>query len=111
MLGQLRMNNTKDMIVEDQEAFVVGFHGYHFHIARGFFPAETLKRVHAKGCSEDESLELQFTRGYNLFLKEDWLEATEGLVRLFRYLLSGSANVRITQRLFNKEARVLKRKR
>ncbi|RWQ94138.1 hypothetical protein C8Q69DRAFT_508482 [Paecilomyces variotii] len=53
--------------------------------------------VHSKGCHSDEIFQLNFTRGYDLCLKEDWLEATRALARLFRYLLSGNAKVGAVQ--------------
>jgi hypothetical protein len=96
MLGQLTINigaQRADEDSQDQEVFVVGFHGFYFHVAHGFFTKTLVSRVHAKGCSENESFSLRFTQGYNLWLKEDWLEATRALARLFRYLLSGRAKV------------------
>ncbi|KAF7592742.1 hypothetical protein BBP40_012500 [Aspergillus hancockii] len=96
MLGQLA-KNIKARIgrarLQDQEVFVVGFHGYQVHIARGYFSAATIARIHSKGCSEDEVVELQFSRGYDLCYKGDWVEATRVLARLFRYLLSGGSKV------------------
>ncbi|KAB8079718.1 hypothetical protein BDV29DRAFT_187045 [Aspergillus leporis] len=73
MLGQLAGNVTGKS--QDQAVFVGGFHRLEIYIA-----------LHTKGCSEDESFDLQSTRGYNLILKEDWLEATHGLTRLLRYM-------------------------
>ncbi|KAH8425241.1 uncharacterized protein LDX57_002997 [Aspergillus melleus] len=100
MLGQLTKNLSVQRSgegIQDQEVFVVGFHGFHFHIARAWFTKSQISRVHAKGCSENEILNLEFTRGYNLCLKQDWLEATHALARLLRYLLSGRARVNAVQ--------------
>jgi hypothetical protein len=72
---------------------VVGFHGRDTHIPYGMFPADTMTRVHSKGCSKNEVFDLKFTRGYNLCSKADWLGATRALSRLLRYLLSGNAKV------------------
>lgn len=96
MLGQLAKNlnvGHGGANIGDQEIYVVGFHGCGFYIAHGFFKADVISRVHTKRCSEDEGFQLNFSRGYNLCLKEDWLEATRGLTRLFRYLLSGNAKI------------------
>lgn len=94
MLGQLTRNiNIQSNTLNDQEVFVIGFHGAYIHVARGFFTASLISRVHSQGCSEDESFDLKFTRGYNLCLKEDWLEATRALARLLRHLRSGNARV------------------
>ncbi|PYI11673.1 hypothetical protein BO78DRAFT_466237 [Aspergillus sclerotiicarbonarius CBS 121057] len=97
MLGQLAKNIRVQRPLQDQEVFVIGFYGPHIHIARGCFPRATISRVHAKGCSDNEVFELEFTRGYNLCRKDDWLEATRALARLFRYLLSGKAEVAAMQ--------------
>ncbi|RAL00464.1 uncharacterized protein BO80DRAFT_383146 [Aspergillus ibericus CBS 121593] len=96
MLGQLASNlSAKDRSAgrKDEEVFVVGFHGLYLHIAHGHFRADTISRVHAKGCSDHEVFDLKFTRGHNLSLKEDWVEAVRALARLLRFLLSGSAKV------------------
>ncbi|KNG88944.1 hypothetical protein ANOM_002205 [Aspergillus nomiae NRRL 13137] len=107
MLGQLAQNmtvRTGKPGVQDQEVFVVGFHGPFVHIARAFFAADLVARVHPRGCSNDEVLELKFTRDYDLSLKKDWLEATRALARLFRYLLSGRAKVASVQGYLNGSA-------
>lgn len=107
MLGQLAKNvsvRSGGAGFGDQEVFVAGFHGSHFHIARVFFTADVISKVHSKGTSEAEVYELKFTRGYNLCLKEDWLEATRVLARLFRYLLSGNANIGAIQANLEKGA-------
>ncbi|OGM49042.1 hypothetical protein ABOM_002361 [Aspergillus bombycis] len=107
MLGQLAQNmtvRTGKAGVQDQEVFVVGFHGPHVHIARVLFAADLVARVHPRGCSNDEVLELKFTRGYDLSRKKDWLEATRALARLFRYLLSGRAKVAAVQGYLNRPA-------
>ncbi|GLA65550.1 hypothetical protein AtubIFM54640_007733 [Aspergillus tubingensis] len=102
MLGQLANNiRIRDQKLQDQEVFVVGFYGPHIYIARGYFPVETIKRVHAKGCSDDEHLELKFTRGYDPCRKYDWMEAMRALSRLFRYLRSGSAKVGAIQKILS----------
>lgn len=105
MLGQLTNNiRIRGQRLQDQEVFVVGFYGLNIYIARGYFPVETIKRVHAKGCSDDEHLELKFTRGYDPCRKDDWLEATRALSRLFRYLMSGSAKVGAIQKILSESA-------
>ncbi|PLB48046.1 hypothetical protein P170DRAFT_204622 [Aspergillus steynii IBT 23096] len=96
MLGQLAKNITLHSGhagPQDQEVFVVGFHGRYVHIAHGLFLADTIMRVHSEGCTADEVFALKFSRGYDLCLKEDWLEAMRALARLFRYLFSGNAKV------------------
>lgn len=90
--------------MEDQEVYVFGFHGYGFHIARASSKPIFISRVHTKGCSEDEVFELKFSRGYNLCSKEDWLEATRAVARLFRNLLSGHAKVGAMRAYIAKEA-------
>ncbi|RAQ80830.1 hypothetical protein COH21_001190 [Aspergillus flavus] len=108
MLGQLAQNmtvRTGKAGVQDQEVFVVGFHGPQFHIARTLFAADLVARVHPRGCSNNEVIELQFTRGYDLSLKKDWLEATRALARLFRYLLCGRAKVAPVQGYLNRPAK------
>ena len=97
MLGQLAANIRRR--VQDQEVYVIGLYGRYVYLARGFFTANLISRVHARGCSEDEVFELKFTRGYDLCLKEDWLAAMRVLTRLFRYLCSGSAKVGALQDL------------
>ncbi|RAK93731.1 hypothetical protein BO79DRAFT_101249, partial [Aspergillus costaricaensis CBS 115574] len=84
MLGHLTMNLTHGSHggVQSQEVFVVGLHGPYLHICRGFFPRDRIARVYQHGYSDEEEFELEFTRGYNLYLKEDWLEATRALTRL-----------------------------
>ena len=102
MLGQLANNiRIRGQRLQDQEVFVVGFYGPHIYIARGYFPVETINRVHAKGCSDDEHLELKFTRGYDPCRKGDWMEAMRALSRLFRYLRSGSAKVGVIQKILS----------
>lgn len=96
MLGQLAKNislHSGPAGPQDQEVFVVGFHGRYVHIAHGVFLADTILRVHSEGCSTDEVFALKFSRGYDLRLKDDWLEAMRALARLFRYLFSGNAKV------------------
>ncbi|PYH91027.1 hypothetical protein BO71DRAFT_360244 [Aspergillus ellipticus CBS 707.79] len=103
MIGQLATNlrRQKDSgRVHDQEVFVVGFHGRTIHIARGSITADEIARIHSQGCSEKDRFELHFTRGYDLCLKDDWLEATRALTRLFRYLLSGGAKVSAMEAYF-----------
>lgn len=107
MLGQLAKNldvRHGGSNIGDQEIYVIGFHGCEFYIARGFFKADVISRVHTKGCSEDEVFELKFSRGYNLCSKEDWLEATRAVARLFRNLLSGHAKVGAMRAYIAKEA-------
>ncbi|OJJ75330.1 hypothetical protein ASPBRDRAFT_148138, partial [Aspergillus brasiliensis CBS 101740] len=94
MLGHLTRNfRSPHRGVQSQEVFVVGFHGPYLHICRGYFPQDLISRVYLDGCADDEEFDLQFTRGYNLYLKEDWLAAMRALTRLLRYLLSGKAMV------------------
>ncbi|KAI9037346.1 uncharacterized protein KD926_000633 [Aspergillus affinis] len=64
MLGQLARNRQSP--VRDQEVFIVGLYGPYLYIARGFFTAATIARVHTKGCAEGETTELKFTRNYDL---------------------------------------------
>ncbi|GAA83132.1 hypothetical protein AKAW_01247 [Aspergillus luchuensis IFO 4308] len=107
MLGQLAKTFTihkHNQGLQDQEVFVVGFYGPHIYIARGHFPVETITRVHAKGCSDDEYLELKFTRGYDPCRKDDWMEAMRALSRLFRYLMSGSGKVGAIQKILSESA-------
>lgn len=109
MLGQLATNiniRSGDTSLQDQEVFVVGFFGPNVHIARGFFAADVIARVHVNGPSGNEGFELKFTRGYNLCLRSDWLEATRVFSRLFRYLLSGKAKIRALQTVLGYEANV-----
>ncbi|PLB43374.1 hypothetical protein P170DRAFT_468996 [Aspergillus steynii IBT 23096] len=89
MLGKLASNLTFNS--EGQEAFIVGIRGPCIYVIRGRFTASLVSRVHSKGCAENESFELQFTRGFNLRLKEDWLQATRALARLLRYIPGGKA--------------------
>lgn len=100
MLGHLTMNITHGSHggVQTQEVFVIGLHGPYLHICRGFFPQDRITKVYQHGYSDEEEFELEFTRGYNLYLKEDWLEATRALSRLLRYLLSGKAMVAAVHR-------------
>jgi hypothetical protein len=91
MLGQLAKHISVDS--QDQEIFIIGFYGRCIYVARGLFRRDLISRVHQKGCTEDEAIEIQFTRGYNLSLKEDWLEVINALARLLRYLLSGNAKM------------------
>ena len=99
MLGQLTKNlSILDTGFQDQEVFILGFHGPYIHIARGFFTKDLISRVYAQGHFDQEPINLQFTRSYDLFLKEDWLEATRVLTRLIRYLLSGTARVGAVQK-------------
>ena len=98
MLGHLARNMPRrGVALQDEEVYTVGLHGSHLHIAYGLFLASTVKRVHPKGCSPEETFDLKFSRSYNLSLKEDWLEATRALSRLVRYLLSGEAKVGVVQ--------------
>lgn len=91
MLGQVARNVS--VCHEDQEAFIIGFYERRIYIARGFFTKDLISRVHLKGCSGDDAIELLFTRGYNLSSKEDWIEAIGVLAKLLRYLLGGNAKV------------------
>ncbi|KAE8348158.1 hypothetical protein BDV28DRAFT_161598 [Aspergillus coremiiformis] len=90
MLGQLAKNYNADS--QDQEVFIIGFYGRCIYIARGYFTSDLISQAHLKGC-KDETIEIQFTRGYNLSLKKDWLEAITTLARLLQYLLSGNAKI------------------
>jgi hypothetical protein len=99
MLGQLARNFAYlSRRSRDQEVFVIGFHGYKMHIARGYFTREMITRVHVEGCSEGELVDLQFSRGFDLYFKEQWIEATRALARLARYILSGEAKVAAVDR-------------
>ncbi|RAL02171.1 uncharacterized protein BO80DRAFT_443967 [Aspergillus ibericus CBS 121593] len=86
-------------VTRDQEVFVLGFYESYLHIAYGVFPATTVTRVHKEGCAKGEEFTIKFTRGYNLNLKDDWLELVPALARLYRYLLSGNAKVEAAARL------------
>ncbi|PYI33482.1 hypothetical protein BP00DRAFT_338723 [Aspergillus indologenus CBS 114.80] len=106
MLGQLAQNIgvwKDDRLPQEEEVFVVGFHGYGIHIARGVFARDAVTRVHSRGFSADERFEVEFTRSYNLCRKEEWNGAMRALTRLFRYLLSGDAKV--SGRLVHAEGR------
>ncbi|QRD85294.1 hypothetical protein F9C07_1370173 [Aspergillus flavus] len=87
-----------------QEVYVVGFYGRFIHVVCGLFPADTIVRVHSQGCSKDEAFELRFTRGYDLYSKKDWLEATRVLTRLYRYFLSGNAKAGAIQAYLQRAA-------
>ncbi|RAL04445.1 uncharacterized protein BO80DRAFT_452535 [Aspergillus ibericus CBS 121593] len=88
MLGQMTQNlDILKTGFQDREVFVVGFHGPYLHIVRGFFPKDLIARVHAEGYAGNEVFHLEFTRGYYLWSKGDWLDATRALTRLLRYLL------------------------
>ncbi|PWY77314.1 hypothetical protein BO94DRAFT_559178 [Aspergillus sclerotioniger CBS 115572] len=92
MLGQLAKNIDRAGL-QTQEVFAVGLYGRCIYIARGYFTSDLIACVHTKGCSENERVDLQFTRSYDLRLKEDWMEAIRGFTRLLRYLVSGTAKV------------------
>ncbi|RAK83712.1 hypothetical protein BO79DRAFT_277545, partial [Aspergillus costaricaensis CBS 115574] len=91
MLGQLAANISINH--QDQEVFTLGLYGSCIYIPRGLFTTTQMRQVHSKGCSENETFHLRFSRGYNLSLRKDWLEAMHALSRLFRYLMSGNAKV------------------
>ncbi|KAE8382749.1 hypothetical protein BDV26DRAFT_288307 [Aspergillus bertholletiae] len=91
MLGQLAKNLNRHS--KDQEVFIIGFYGQCIYIARGYFTSDIISRAHLKGCKEDDAIEIQFTRGYNLSLKKDWVDAVNALTRLLQYLFSGNAKV------------------
>lgn len=91
MLGQLAANVSTDH--QDQEVFTLGLYGSCIYISRGLFTTTQMDRVHSKGCSENEVFHLKFSRGYDLSLRKDWLEAMHALSRLLRYLMSGNAKV------------------
>ncbi|PLB48728.1 hypothetical protein P170DRAFT_446569 [Aspergillus steynii IBT 23096] len=91
MLGQLAKNIRVDF--QDQEVFIVGFYGRCIYIARGYFTTDLISQVQLHGYTEDETIEIQFTRGCNLSSREDWLEAMDALTGLLRYQLSGNAMV------------------
>lgn len=91
MLGQLAANVSIDH--QDQEVFTLGLYGSSIYISRGLFTTSQIAKVHSKGCSENEVFHLRFSRGYNLSLRKDWLEAMHALSRLLRYLMSGNAKV------------------
>ncbi|PWY94578.1 hypothetical protein BO94DRAFT_531523 [Aspergillus sclerotioniger CBS 115572] len=93
MLGQLAINIRVQAHLQDQEVFLLGYHGDRVHIVRGYFSKERIARVLAKGFSDKEVFELGFSRGWDLCRKEDWLEVMRGLTRLLRYLMSGEAMV------------------
>ncbi|PWY88928.1 hypothetical protein BO70DRAFT_157288 [Aspergillus heteromorphus CBS 117.55] len=103
MLGQLAKNTSilqrEGRGPQDQETFVIGFHVPCFHVAYGLFPAATVARVHLQGFSLAEVFDLKFSRGYDLCLKDDWMQAMRVLARLFRYLVSGKAKVGALQAL------------
>ncbi|KAE8352432.1 hypothetical protein BDV28DRAFT_165516 [Aspergillus coremiiformis] len=100
MLGQLACNVKLGL--HDQEIFVLGFYKRQIFIARGFFTKDQISRVHAKGCSADETFNIAFTRGYDLSYKKDWNEAVARLVGLLRYFLSGNAKIGGLQASFDK---------
>ncbi|KAE8402303.1 hypothetical protein BDV37DRAFT_295455 [Aspergillus pseudonomiae] len=102
MLGQLARNLSGGY--EDQEVFVIGFYERCIYIARGLFGKELISRVHVKGCTQDDTVELQFTRGYDLSLREDWFEAISALAKLLRYLLSGNAKMSALKAYLHKAA-------
>ncbi|RAH56790.1 hypothetical protein BO85DRAFT_488964 [Aspergillus piperis CBS 112811] len=91
MLGQLAANVSIDH--QDQEVFTLGLYGSSIYISRGLFTTTQMEQVHSKGCSENETFHLRFSRGYNLSLHKDWLEAMHALSRLLRYLMSGNAKI------------------
>lgn len=91
MLGQLAANVSIDH--QDQEVFTLGLYGSSIYISRGLFTTTQMEQVHSKGCSENETFHLKFSRGYDLSLRNDWLEAMHALSRLLRYLMSGNAKV------------------
>lgn len=91
MMGQLAKNIRIDS--QDQEAFVIGFYCRRFYIAHGYFRKDLISQVHSKGCTADETIEIQFTRGYNLSLREDWFEVVVALATLLRYIVSGNAKI------------------
>ena len=93
MLARLTQNLGQKTEFQDQEVFVAGFHGPCFHLVRGFFTKDLLARVQAEGYLDTEVVELEFTRGYHLWAKGDWLDATRGLTRLLRYLLGETSMV------------------
>lgn len=98
MLGQVARNIN--VYYEDQEVFISGFYARCIYFARGFFPKDLISRVHLRGCSEDEEIEILFMRGCNLSSREDWIEAVGALANLLRYLLSGDAKVGAVKGIF-----------
>ncbi|RAL06549.1 uncharacterized protein BO97DRAFT_358529, partial [Aspergillus homomorphus CBS 101889] len=96
MLGQLASNLgvwKNCNVLREQEVFVIGFYGSCIHVARGIFTLDPVSRAHSQGLSDIGAFNIDFTRGFNLCFKSDWLEAARVLTRLFRYLFSGSSRV------------------
>ncbi|OJZ81909.1 hypothetical protein ASPFODRAFT_84841 [Aspergillus luchuensis CBS 106.47] len=91
MLGQLAANVSIDH--QDQEVFTLGLYGSSIYVSRGLFTTTQMEQVQSKGCPENETFHLRFSRGYNLSLRKDWLEAMHALSRVLRYLMSGNAKV------------------
>ena len=92
MLGQLAQNISID--TRNQEVFTVGLYGSCIYISHGMFTTSQVFRVTTvKGLLRERGLPLKFTRGYDLSLREDCIEAMHSLSRLFRYLSSGDAKV------------------
>lgn len=87
MLGQIAQSVDIQPLDQDCEVFVAGFAGRQFYIARGYFTAGLISRVQAEGSSRDENIEIHFSRGYDLTMKYDWLEAVGMLAGLYRYLI------------------------
>lgn len=101
MFAQLSQNIRLNTGLRDQEVFVTGFFGRQMFVVRGYFTAAQISRVHAHGFSANEGVELQFSRGYDLTRKEEWVEGTQMLIRLLRYFISGGAKVGALQQCFH----------
>ena len=86
---------------KDQEVLAIGMHGPFFHIIRVFFSTETIESVQVGKNPGPYTFDVKLSKEYNLLEKSDCLEAFRGLVGMFRYLLSGEANVGAMQVAFS----------
>jgi len=92
-LGQL-VQNLKSLGNKwvDQEVYIIGMHGQYLHLIRGVFPAANVIDTVSNGKALQPFV-VHFSKDFDMSSKSDFVEAIQGLVGLFRYLTSGSAQV------------------
>src|SRR4051794_6506963 len=97
ILGQLTANikalSGPGDKFQDQEVFIVGMHGQFFHIMRGSFGAQDMAAIWLGKDLGHQAFRVYLSNDYNLLVKEEFLAAIRGLVRVFHYFFSGEAKV------------------
>jgi hypothetical protein len=100
LLAQAQVNCDELAAYRDQEAFIISIHGTQLRLIAAHFTSAFLAALNTSFLPAKEVLRVRRSRAFEMKLVEDRIAALKMLIGLFKYVLSGTAEIGVCQALY-----------